>query len=296
MLSVVVVIYNMERQARRTLLSLAATYQQRVAETDYEVIVVDNGSTPPFPSTHATGLGANFRYFYIDDASRSPAPAMNFGVRQARGTELGLIVDGARIVTPRLLDYAIRSFAAFDNPVSTALTWHLGPDVHRRAIRGGYCEADEDRLLESVGWPQHGYGSFEVSRLGGSSGQGWFGPMWESSTLFMRRSLFESLNGYDERFDYPGGGFVNHDLYIRALGHPDTELVVLIGEGSFHQMHGGAMTGATAEEALSKSRSWHRQCRPLSALNWSRRTSKPTTSGTCPRRPWVCWPCRLATP
>ena len=47
-LSVVIVIYNMEREARRSLYALSAAYQRDVTPDDYEVVVVDNGSAPPF--------------------------------------------------------------------------------------------------------------------------------------------------------------------------------------------------------------------------------------------------------
>jgi cellulose synthase/poly-beta-1,6-N-acetylglucosamine synthase-like glycosyltransferase len=46
-MSVVVVAYNMAREMLRTLLSLSASYQRDIHADDYEVIVVDNGSTPP---------------------------------------------------------------------------------------------------------------------------------------------------------------------------------------------------------------------------------------------------------
>ena len=46
--SVVVVVYNMAREAPRTLYSLSAAYQRDISAEDYEVIVVDNGSTPAF--------------------------------------------------------------------------------------------------------------------------------------------------------------------------------------------------------------------------------------------------------
>ena len=45
-LSVVVVVYNIPREAPRTLFSLSADYQRHIAPEDYEVIVVDNGSNP----------------------------------------------------------------------------------------------------------------------------------------------------------------------------------------------------------------------------------------------------------
>ncbi len=45
-LSVIVVFYNMAREAPRTLRSLSRSYQQGIDDLSYEVIVVDNGSSP----------------------------------------------------------------------------------------------------------------------------------------------------------------------------------------------------------------------------------------------------------
>ena len=45
-LSVVVVFYNMRREAIRTLQSLARSYQRDVEDLEYEVLVIDNGSDP----------------------------------------------------------------------------------------------------------------------------------------------------------------------------------------------------------------------------------------------------------
>ena len=46
LLSLVVVVYNMRREAPRTLFTLTSSYQ-RLSPDLYEVIVVDNGSSEP---------------------------------------------------------------------------------------------------------------------------------------------------------------------------------------------------------------------------------------------------------
>src|ERR1700722_2871704 len=101
--SVVVVVYNMAREAPRTLHSLSADYQRHIDPGDYEVIVVDNGSQPAFDGRLLDGVAGNFRLIRVDSASPSPAHAANRGLAEARGKIIGMMIDGARMVTPGLL-------------------------------------------------------------------------------------------------------------------------------------------------------------------------------------------------
>ncbi len=54
--------------------------------------------------------------------------------------------------------------------------------------------------------------------------------------------MWEELSGFDEAFGSPGGGLVNIDALARALTLPDVVPVLMVGEGTFHQVHGGATT------------------------------------------------------
>jgi hypothetical protein len=110
------------------------------------------------------------------------------------------------------------------------------------ATDASYDRATEDALLAEIDWTNDGYRLFAVSTLAASSSRGWFRPMGESNGLFMPRSLWEELGGLDESFALPGGGLSNHDLFRRACALDGAQLVVLLGEGTFHQIHGGAAT------------------------------------------------------
>lgn len=240
-LTVVVVTFDQERELPRTLRSLGAPYQRGIDPHAVEVIVVDNGSPRAVPERPIVG-GARVRVIRLDDAAVSPARAANLGLEQATGDVVGLVIDGARLASPGLLQTALLAHRLSPRAVVTAPAWHLGPDLQRRSSTVGYDQAAEDELLESVAWEQDGYRLFEVSTPAASSARGLFGPMGESSSLFLRRSVWTELGGLDERFALPGGGLVNHDLYRRACALPDAPLVVLLGEGTFHQIHGGAAT------------------------------------------------------
>jgi hypothetical protein len=240
-ISVVVVGYDMARELPRTLRTLAPDYQC-VDRDEYEVVVVDNGSPQPLDGSMLAAFPGRLRVERIDPAPRSPARAANLGLELATGELVGLIVDGARMASPGLLATARMGAQLAVCPVIATPGYHLGDVRHMDAAESGYDQSAEDALLGTVDWEHDGYRLFEISTLAASTGRGWFGPMGESSALFLRRETWKELGGLDEAFALPGGGLVNHDLYCRACALEGAQLVVLLGEGTFHQYHGGAAT------------------------------------------------------
>src|ERR1700730_7800784 len=119
--SVVVVVYNIPREAPRTLHSLSAAYQRHIDPDDYEVIVVDNGSNPPLDARLVEGLEGHFRLIRIDPTRSSPAHAVNRGLAEARGAVIGVMIDGARIVTPGLLHFARHGARLYDKAAVATL-------------------------------------------------------------------------------------------------------------------------------------------------------------------------------
>ena len=149
-LSVVVVAHDMVRELPRTLRSLSPGHQVGLAADDYEVIVVDNGSSPPVDPAIVEQFDGTLRVERLDPAPPSPAHAANVGLGRAAGDLVGLIVDGARLASPGLLAGARRAARLADRPLITAPAFHLGEVRHMQAAEVGYDQAVEDQLLRGI--------------------------------------------------------------------------------------------------------------------------------------------------
>lgn len=235
-ISIVVISYNMAREIPRTLFSLAPPYQRLDAVGACEVVLVDNGSMPP-PRREAFVAGLDLTLHHWQEPTPSPVPALNFGLREARGALVGAWIDGARLASPGLVRACAQAAALHPRAVIVTENRHLGPCAQPLSCLDGYDQAREDALLASVDWERDGYGLFGISTSVDGAARG--EPMLESNAIFMRRELWDELGGYDPAFDSPGGGAVNPDLLIRACELPGTQLIRVVGEATFHQFHGG---------------------------------------------------------
>jgi cephalosporin hydroxylase len=242
-LSVVVVFYNMHREARRTLHSLSRAYQEGLDGTSYEVIVVENGSDDDqrLGSAFVEDFGPEFRYLDLgDEASPSPVGALNRGIAASSGRNLALMIDGAHVLTPGVLRFGLRGLATYAPAIVATQQWYVGPGQQGDAMDNGYDQAYEDRLFRRIQWPSNGYRLFEVGHFVGE--RDWLDGVWESNCMFVSRAQLEQVGGFEARFSMPGGGYANLELYERLGSSPDVTVCSIIGEGSFHQVHGGTTT------------------------------------------------------
>ena len=260
-LSIVLIVHDMPREAPRTLASLLPPYQLGIDIGQYEIIVVENGSSRPLDPATSQALAPNIQYHFLRDASASPARAINFGVARSTGDFVAIAIDGACLLSPRVISQALRAARSFPAPVIGTRYFVLGPGLQRQTMLEGYDAAEEDRLLASIAWPEAGYRLFEIASpltFGGPT-EHWLTAWFESNCLFLPRAVFDRLGGCDERFDLPGGGLLNLDLFRRACELPDTQPVQLIGEGVFHQIHGGITSNTTQQDAEAKQRVYNEQ-------------------------------------
>lgn len=232
----------MARELPRTLLSLSCPYQRNCPRGRVEVILVDNGSDPPPRAEEFAGLDLDLTVLRAPEPSPSPVGALNLGIARARAPLICAWIDGARIASPGLVDAAIRASKLHPRPVIATANYQLGPGPQYITMLNGYDGAEEDRLLDSIGWPADGYRLFEIAAPIQFAED--HRPMMESNALFLTRDLWDELGGFDPAFDSPGGGPCNPDMFIRACAAPDTRLIRVRGEATFHQIHGGVSINA----------------------------------------------------
>jgi cephalosporin hydroxylase len=177
--------------------------------------------------------------------------ALNAGIAAARGEALALMIDGAHVLTPGVLSFGMKALSTYAPAVVATQQWYVGPGQQGDAQHAGYDQRVEDRLFERIDWPVDGYRLFEIGHFIGE--RDWFDGIVESNCLFVPRKLLEQLGGYDEGFSMPGGGYANLDLFERLALSPGVTAASILGEGTFHQFHGGTTTNV-ADEAARRER------------------------------------------
>lgn len=267
-LSIIVNFYNMSREAERTLTSLSRGYQIGVEDLAYEVICVDNGSTPPLDANWIKGFGPEFRLVRPKHPQPSPCAALNAAAAGARGRHLAVMIDGAHVLTPGVFAEALPHLRA-ETPAVVALRhWFVGGD-QRWLSEVGYSGEREDVLFDRIGWPRDGYKLFRIGAPIGESPNAWFDGLSESNCLFLPAKTWRDIGGFDEGFVLPGGGLANLDLLKRAAAASDASVVCLVGEATFHQYHGGTTTNVDDAEKDARVEVYEREYMQLRGANFT---------------------------
>ncbi|MEH6581996.1 MAG: glycosyltransferase [Halioglobus sp.] len=246
--SIIVIVYDMPSQAQNTILSLYADYQQGVQAGDYEVLIIENASPNLMDAGFIASLPGNVRYILRENPEQSPVQAINFAASQAAGDNICLMIDGARMLTPGVVKNLILGHRLHDRAVVAIPGYHLGKELQQVAVQNGYGIEAERELIASINWPENGYSLFDIACFSGSSAPGFFLPNSESNCISLPRDVWVDLGGYDPRFDLRGGGLTNLDFYKRACEFPGAQHIIVPGEGTFHQFHGGVTTGGEEEK------------------------------------------------
>jgi hypothetical protein len=225
-LSIAVAFSNRAAQAENCLLSLSEAFQANVA-VSYEIVAIEAPSDDTCGEARARACGKNVRYVELGGTGPWRARALRLGVERCRAPWIGLMLDGAHILTPRVVEHVLlaRGFGA--RPLIVV------PE---------YVPADESRWqgapLVRLQPGANEYGELlDHARFGPANPNGFLGPLLGASCVFLPRTSFDAVGAADARLDVPGGGALRFDLYARLSRLPDTRLVVLAGEAAMRQPH-----------------------------------------------------------
>ncbi len=187
MLSVIVPVYNPGEDLGQCLAALAASEAK-----DFEVLVVDDGSTEPIEAMVA---GHGFQYLRIDGPG-GPARARNRGVKQVRGRYV-VFVDADVCVHPDTLSRFAARFSA-DGTIDAVIGTYDDAPGHP-----GFLSQYKNLFHHYV----HRDSDGEVSTFWSGCGA-------------MRRDLFESFGGFDEvRYARPAIEDIELGTWLTAAGH-----------------------------------------------------------------------------
>ncbi len=181
-ISVIVPTHNRKEILKRTLFSLLA---QSLRPEDYQVVVIDDGSTDGTGETVLENFKQNLEpsICYLRQTNRGPGAARNLGIAKAAG-EILLFINDDTIPDSRLLESHLNQHRI-----------HPGEEF---AVLGQVIWSDESSVTPLMRWLDHGGPLFGFYKLKGKQEVEW--NFFVSSNISMKKA-FVSRNGpFDEDF------------------------------------------------------------------------------------------------
>ena len=194
--SVVVPTYNRQNQIVKT---VEALRKQTLSQSDSEIIVVDDGSSPPVEIEHVKALR-------LENVERSAA--RNAGVKQAKG-EIIIFIDDDMIVAENFIESHIKAHREWSN-----------------AIAIGKIALPDEFIQTSFGRFRH---NLELTGVPTTRGVVQSKNFCAAGNMSIKRERFLELGGFDKNLN----SGEDQDLAIRHTSQ-DGEIVFLPEAESIH--------------------------------------------------------------
>ena len=273
----VIAAYNIPKQLERTLFTCSAQYQS-ADPSQIEVIIVDNGSTPAVPNSLRASHPEISKILRFE-GDPSPVKGLNAAIAQAEFSNIALMIDGAHMLSPGVFKNAREVLTSMRRPVINVPQFMLG-DVSQNFGHVAWAFERESENLERLGWPRDGYSLFRYATRPTEFAQRGQLHFFESNCLISTKAVFDECGAFDERFDEPGAGMANVEMFWRLIHEPTNRYVVLPGEGSFHQDHGGTTTSLRPDERKSLVTEFRRTTEAVTGVENLQWTRSPHVHGT----------------
>ena len=157
------------------------------------------------------------------------------------------------MLSPGVLNYAARAARAYENPVVSTPGYDLTTALQSTVRTTDASETSEDPALDPIDWRQRGYELFRIASPALSNANGALAPLTESCCIFVTPRIFDAVGGFHPGFGAASGDLVNRDFHREVCEHPESELVVLPGEGTFRQFDNAAVAGTASETSTDAS-------------------------------------------
>jgi glycosyltransferase involved in cell wall biosynthesis len=207
--SVIIPTYNRKRLLRYTLESLT---RQRLARDEYEVIVVDDGSSDGTPEVCAEFQSRlDLRYHFQEDLGFRAGTARNVGILDAR-SEVCVFIDTGMLVHSDCLKEHVEAHAAAQRPLATVgyvycflISEDDGPFAEMTRVID-FDDADKSvaRLRERGLWPDL---RDPIHEEHGEDFGDHLAPWvtWWTCNVSADTTLLRRVGMFDERFNAWGG-------------------------------------------------------------------------------------------
>lgn len=193
-LSVIIPTYNRKEILKKC---LNALFNQTYPKSDYEIIVIDDGSTDgteELVKSIINGSPCVLRYFKQEN--KGPAVARNVGIENANG-EIILFIGDDIIATSTLLEEHIK--------------WHKNYPEDNVAVLGYVTWSPEIEITPFMKWLENGGPQFAYYKLRHGQKVPW-NSFWTCNISAKKRFLIE--NGlFDE--DFPSAAYEDSELGYR---------------------------------------------------------------------------------
>lgn len=176
---------------------LTAIFALEFPSEDFEVMVVNDGSSGQTPDYLASINQPNFRWF--SQEHRGPAAARNLAAQKSQADFLAFTDDDC-LVPPDWLQRLSEGFSK--HPQAAAV--------------GGYLEAPPQVLAKNWRAQLEAFETHQIYGAGlGEYVGGFESPAGGTNNIAYRRHVFEKLGGFDETFPVPAGE--DADLKLRTV-------------------------------------------------------------------------------
>ncbi len=248
--SVIVPTYNRAALLRRTLDSLAA---QDLPRSDFEVLVVDDGSTDETAEV-AAGYADRLalRYLFQPDEGWRVAQARNLGIAAATG-EVCVFIDSGVLLHSGCLRAHLRSHQAAGGPVAVCGYVYGYGAAGAEELAGSLDRTDPDAVIDllrgSGRWPdiRESLYARQADRLDGLPAP-WI--LFWTCNVSVPTGQLRALGGFDEHFRSWGGEDIDLGYRLHLAG---VRILLDRSASSIHYPH-----GSTPADHIGQARDNHR--------------------------------------